>query len=149
MPETGSRTDPYRQYNWRVEVGESAWAHFTYCEGLGVSVDVIKYREAGNNQIMRAIPGQITYEPVTLHYGLTSSQDVFSWLMAAIEGRPDRRNVSIAMLDSTASEEVLRWNLEACWIAQWRAPKLDAASSNVAIENMTLVYERLTRVNSG
>lgn len=143
MPEAKTIIDPYRQYNWRVEIGESAWAHFTDCEGLGVSVNVIKYREAGSHH------AQVTYDSVTLHYGLTSSQDVLTWLMAAIEGRPDRRTVSIVMLDGTDSQAVLRWNLEACSIAQWRAPQLDATRSDVAIENMTLVYEHLTRVPSG
>jgi phage tail-like protein len=149
MPETAAVVDPYRQYNWRIEVGNQAWAYFTACEGLGVSIDVIRYREAGNRQIARMIPGQVNYQPVTLHYGLTPSQDVFQWMMSGVEGRPDRRNVSIVVLDSPGAADMLRWNLEAAWVASWHGSKLDALSPDLAIESMTVVYERLTRAANG
>ena len=81
MPETAAIVDPFRAYNWRLEIGGGAQAYFTACSGLGVTIDVIKYREAGNLQIVRPIPGQVNYEPITLYYGLTPSREVFDWLM--------------------------------------------------------------------
>lgn len=144
---TGAVIDPFRQYNWRLEIGGATQAYFTACTGLGVDIEVIKYREAGNRQIVRALPGQVDYQPITLHFGLTSTRDMFDWLMAAVEGRADRRNVSIIVLDSEGneSERSPRWNLEAAWVAAWRGATLDALSRQVAIETITLVYDRLVR----
>ncbi len=147
MPETAAIVDPFRAYNWRLEIGGATQAYFTACSGLGVTVDVIKYREAGNLQIVRALPGQVNYEPITLYYGLTPSRDMFDWLMASVEGRTDRRNCSIIVLDSQGNEDQTapRWNLENAWVAAWRGAQLNAMSLEVAIESITLVFDRLTR----
>lgn len=147
MPETGSIVDPFRAYNWRLEIGGAAQAYFTACSGLGITVDVIKYREAGNLQIVRAIPGQVNYDPITLYYGLTPSREIFDWMMAGVGGRADRRNCSIIVLNSQGSEEQTapRWNLENAWVAAWRGAQLNAMSLELAIESVTLVFDRLTR----
>jgi len=147
MPETARPVDPFRAYNWRLEIGGAAQAYFTACSGLGITVDVIKYREAGNRQIVRTIPGQINYEPITLYYGLTPSREIFDWMMAGVEGRPDRRHASIIVLNSEGGEEATapRWNLEDAWVAAWRGSQLNAMSLELAIESVTLVFDRLTR----
>ncbi|NIM94252.1 MAG: phage tail protein [Anaerolineales bacterium] len=145
MPETGTITDPYRAYNFKLIIEGKTEAHFTACKGLGVKVDAIKYRQGGERQVVRAIPGQVEYEPVTLYYGLTDSRELFEWLMTAVNGNVERQNVSILMLDSEGVSEVTRWNLENAWPAVWRGASLDAMSHEVAIESLTLVYEGLQR----
>jgi len=147
MPETAVTVDPYRAYNWRLEIGSGKQAYFTACSGLGITVDVIKYREAGNQQIVRAIPGQVNYEPITLYYGLTPSREIFDWLMAGVNGRADRRLASIIMVNSEGADEATapRWNLEDTWVAAWRGAQLNAMSLELAIESITLVFNRLTR----
>ncbi len=141
----GAVIDPYRAYNFKLEIQGIVEGHFTACSGLGVTVGVIKYREGGLRQVVRTIPGQVDYEPVTLHYGLTASRELFNWLMTAVQGNVDRKNVSILMLDSQSANEVLRWNLANAWVASWRGAFLDAMSQEVAIESVTLVYETLER----
>ncbi|GIL11395.1 MAG: phage tail protein [Chloroflexi bacterium] len=145
MAEPGAIIDPYRAYNFKIEIRGVVEAHFTTCTGLGVTIDVIKYREGGLRQIVRNIPGQVNYEPVALHYGLTASADMFNWLWTAVEGKVERRNISILMLNSEGISEVLRWNLSNAWVASWRGAHLDAMSREVAIESVTLVYDRLER----
>ncbi len=147
MPETGKPVDPFRAYNWRLQIGNEQQAYFTACSGLGITVDVIKYREAGTRQIVRAIPGQVNYEPITFYYGLTPSREVFDWMMAGVGGKADRRNVSIVVLTSEGAEEAgtPRWNLDNAWVAAWRGAQLNAMSLELAIESVTLVFDRLTR----
>ena len=149
MAETGAVVDPFRAYNWRLDIGNAAMAYFTACSGPGVNVEVIKWREAGNRQIVRNIPGMVHYEPITLYYGLTTSRDVFDWLVSGVSGRADRRNVSIIMLNSEGNEDGagVRWNLEATWVASWRGPRLDSLrpESPLAMESVVLVFDRLTR----
>ena len=113
--------------------------------GLGVQVERISYREAGNNAVVRAIPGRVTYASVTLRYGLTSSHELWDWLMTAVEGRVSRRNVSVVMLDSSGTTEVLRWNLINTWPQEWYGAPLDAMSRELAIETLVLAHEGLHR----
>ncbi|MGQ0616412.1 MAG: phage tail protein [Acidimicrobiia bacterium] len=141
----GNWVDPYRAYNFKLLVNNVTEGHFTEIGGLGVRVERISYREAGNNAIVRAVPGQVTYSSVTLRYGLTSSTELWEWLMATVAGRVERRSVSIAMLDSTGSQVVLRWNLLNAWPTEWYGAPLDAMARELAIETLTLAHEGLER----
>ncbi|MCA9993371.1 MAG: phage tail protein [Anaerolineales bacterium] len=139
-------TDPYRNYNFTVEISGAAAGNFVECSGLGVRVEPISYREAGNQQIVRHIPGRVEYAAVTLRYGLTSSRELWDWLMATAAGRVERRNVSIAMLNSEGNQETMRWNLINAWPSEWQGAPLDALGNEIAIESLSLVFDSLERV---
>lgn len=141
----GNWVDPVRAYNFKLLVNNVTEGHFTEVSGLAVQVERISYREGGNNSVIRAIPGRVNYAAVTLRYGLTSSQELWDWLMTAVEGRVSRRNVSIVMLDSVGSTEVLRWNLINAWPQEWYGAPLDAMSQELAIETLVLAHEGLHR----
>lgn len=145
----GNLVDPYRAYNFKLLINNVTEGHFTEVAGLGVQVERIAYREAGNNSVVRAIPGRVTYPPVTLRYGMTSSTDLWDWLMTAVDGRVDRRNVSIVMLDPSGVSEVLRWNLLNAWPEEWYGAPLDAMSRALAIETLVLAHEGMQRETSG
>jgi phage tail-like protein len=137
--------DPYRVYNFKLDIAGETEGHFTACSGLGVKVQAIKYREAGSNQVVRHIPGPVDYAAVTLSYGLTASQDLWDWMMTAVQGKVERKNVSIIMLDSEGADEVMRWNLVDAWPSEWRGAPLDALNREIAIESLTLVFDTLER----
>jgi phage tail-like protein len=112
---------------------------------MGIKVDAISYREGGQSQVVHRIPGRVEYADITLRYGLTLSMELWNWLMTGVKGKVERKNVSIAMLDSDGVSEVLRWNLVNAWVAEWRGAVLDALGHQVAIESITLVFETLDR----
>jgi phage tail-like protein len=143
----GNWVDPYRAYNFKLLINNVTEGHFTEVGGLGVKVERISYREAGNNSIVRAIPGRVTYSAVTLRFGLTSSVDLWEWLTTAVDGRVSRRNVSVVMLDSSGVTEVMRWNLINAWPEEWYGAPLDAMSRELAIETLVLAHEGLQREN--
>ena len=145
----GNLVDPLRRYNFNLLINNVTSGHFVEVTGLDVLVDKILYREAGNNQIVRAIPGRVTYSSVTLRYGLTSSSELWEWLMTAVNGQVNRRNVSIVMLDSSGSTEILRWNLLNAWPEQWHGAPLDALSRELAIETLVLAHDGLEREAGG
>ena len=138
-----SAEDPYRSYNFKLEIRGVTRASFTACSGLGVTIEAIRYREGGQNQIVHRLPGPVSYEDVTLFYGLTDSRELFEWLMTGIRGDVERRDLSVVMLKSNGIDEAMRWNLFNAWAAAWRGAYLDAMSKEAAIERLTLVYERL------
>ena len=143
--QAGTFIDPYRAYNFKLEIQGVTQGHFTEISGLSIKVQPIKYREGGNNQIVHSLAGQVEYGDVTLHYGLTSSRELWDWLLTAVRGKVERRNVSILMLDSEGTAEVMRWNLIGAWPSQWQGTRLDALGREIAIEALTLVFESLER----
>jgi phage tail-like protein len=143
--QAGTTVDPYRAYNFKLEIQGVTEGHFTECTGLGVKVDAIAYREGGVNQLVRRLPGRVEYADLTLRYGLTTSADLWQWFMSAVKGKVERRNVSVVMLDADGVTEALRWNLIQAWVREWRGALLDALGREAAIESVTLVYEALER----
>lgn len=145
----GNWVDPYRAYNFKLIVDRVAEGRFCRVEGLGLRVDKISYREAGNS-VERAVPGRVTHSPVKLCYGLTSSVELWDWLNTIVSGQVDRRLVHIAVLNSQGTAEVMRWTLSNAWPMEWHGSILDASINDLAIECLVLAHEGLQRVtNSG
>lgn len=138
--------DPYRAYNFKLEIQGVVQGHFTSCSGLEVRVRPIRYREGGVSAIVHTIPGYTEYGDVTLQYGLTDSRELWDWLLTVVNGRVERRSVSIIMLDPDGVAEKMRWNLLRAWPSRWVGAPLDALQHEIAIESLTLVYESLERV---
>jgi phage tail-like protein len=47
------------------------------------------------------------------------------------------------MLDDSASTEVRRWNLIGAWPCEWFGAPLNALGNDLAIETLSLAYDRL------
>lgn len=141
--QTGAITDPYRAYNFKLDIGGDTAGHFTEVTGLGARVETIDFREGGDHQVVHRLAGRVQYLDVTLKYGLTSSRALWDWFQSGVKGSVQRKNISILLMDSTGSREEMRWNLNGTWVKEWRAAALDALGQEVAVESMTLVYETL------
>ena len=76
MAQTGARVDPYRNFNFLVEIDGIAQASFIECSGLETTTEVIETREGGNNTTMVKLPGKTSYSDITLKWGLTASQEI-------------------------------------------------------------------------
>lgn len=138
----GALVDPYRAYNFKLLINGITNGHFTEVTCMEINIARLAYREAGNEHI-RSVPGQVDYEPVCLHYGLTADRGLFDWLDAAAKGRVNRRNVSIVLMDSAGTAEVMRWNLINAWPCRWRGAHLHTLGQEIAIESIALAYEAL------
>ncbi|MEH0934769.1 phage tail protein [Micromonospora psammae] len=141
-PQPGAPVDPYRAYNFKLLINGVTNGHFTEVSGLEMNIARLAYREAGNDRI-RAVPGQVEYEPVTLHFGLTPSREIWDWVHAIAKGAMSRRNVSVVLLDAAGTTEVLRWNLINAWPMRWRGAHLHTLAQEIAIVAVTLAYEGL------
>jgi len=139
------KNDPNRSYNFKLEIDGVVEAQFTECSGLSPKIETIAYREAGKHQLVHHIPGPVEYSAVTLKYGVSQSRKMWDWMMKASEGNVERRNVSISLLDSTGDAEVMRWNLLGTWPSEWKGATLNPGDKSVAIETLTLVFDKLER----
>src|SRR3954467_15361302 len=111
----GVFVDPYRAYNFKLLINGGAEGHFTRCSNMSIKVDAIEYREGGSSQLVHKLPGRVDYEPITLHYGLTASMELWNWMMSGVKGKVERKNVSIVILDADGVTEVTRWDLVNAW----------------------------------
>lgn len=145
MPETGSRLDPFRSYNFLVELDNIERGSFQEASGLQVTTEAIEYREGGDNITVRKLPGRTSYGDIVLRYGVTADDTLWQWHLAVINGEDLRKNGSIVVFDLANAVEVARWNFVRAWPTQYEGPSFDAAANALAIEAFTLAHEGLFR----
>jgi phage tail-like protein len=143
MP-TGDRIDPYRSFNFRVEIDGITRAGFRECSGLDSSTDAVDYREGGDGLTVRKLPGLVKHSNITLKRGLTDDKDLYDWRQKAATGEVERREGSIVLLND-AGEEKMRWNFKQAWPSKWTGPSFNATGNEIAIETLELVHEGLER----
>ena len=146
MAETGARVDPYRNFNFLVEIDGIARASFSECSGLDCTTEVIEHREGGQNTTVYKLPGKTTYSDITLKWGLSDSRELWEWRKKVIEGALERKNGSIVVFDLDNKREVARFDFVRAWPTKWEGPSLSAKGSEVAIESLVLTHEGLSRV---
>lgn len=138
------RKDPYRSYNFRVEIDGITRAGFRECSGLDTTQDPIQYREGTDPLTQRKLPGLNTYSNISLKWGITDDAEFWNWRLKTMQGQVDRKNGSIVLLDDTGTEK-LRWNFTNGWPTKWTGPSLNATGSEVGIESMDIAHEGLLK----
>jgi phage tail-like protein len=143
---TGQRVDPYRNFNFKVEIDGIVQAGFSDCSGFGSSTDPIEYREGGDPTRMRKLPGITKHNNIVLKWGLTdsSNKDLYSWYQNVMKGKIERKNGSIIVLDLEGNEKV-RWNFFDAWPTKWDGPDFSGKSNDIAIDCLELTCELIER----
>jgi phage tail-like protein len=143
MP-VGDRNDPYRAYNFIIEIDSITRAGFRECSGLDSTQTPIEYREGTDPLTVRKLPGMVTYANLTLARGVTDDVELWEWRAAAQKGQLERRNGSVVLLDDTGEEQA-RWNFREGWPSKWTGPTFNATGAEVAIETLEIAHEGLER----
>lgn len=146
MAQTGQRVDPFRDFNFLVELDGIAQASFTECSGLGSTTEIIETREGGDNTTVRKLPGRTSFSDITLKWGLTGSRELWAWRQQVVDGNVVRKNGSIVVFDLGNHTEVARWNFVSAWPTTWEGPTFSAKGNDIAIDTLVLAHEGLTRV---
>jgi phage tail-like protein len=143
MP-TGERVDPYRAFNFRIEIDGLTVASFSEVSGLSSDGDTVDYREGTDKALtVRKLPGLRKYSNVTLKRGVTQNQELWQWYLNVVNGISDRRNGSIVLMNEER-DDVVRWNVQNAFINKYEASTFSASGNEVVIETVELVHEGLT-----
>jgi phage tail-like protein len=141
---TGERRDPYRAFNFQLEIEGVPLGAFSECSGLTAEGDAVDYRDGTDLQNnVRKLVGLRKYSNITLKRGYTQDKSLWQWYMNINNGLPDRRNVTITLMNEE-HVAVLRWHAENAWLNKIEAPSFKASGNEVAIESVELVHEGLT-----
>jgi len=144
MAATDQRTDPYRGYNFILEIDQVPKGAFSEVGGLTADGDAVDYREGTDVQPnVRKLMGLRKFSNLTLKRGYTQDKALWQWYVNISNGIDDRRNVTIVLLNERR-QPVLRWHAENAWINKIEGPSLKASSNDVAMESLELVHEGLT-----
>ena len=143
------RERPYAQFNFLVDLGtgvtDGPQAGFQECSEIGMSVDVIEYRNGNEKEnAVRKLAGLARYPDVTLKRGIIGSLDLYQWLNEIRNGdEAGYRNVTVQLLSEDRGSIVQSWRLQRARIIKHVSGPLNARGTDVAMEEITLAYERL------
>ena len=143
------RERPYPQFNFLVDLGtgttDGPEAGFQECSEIGMIVDVIEYRngnEKENN--VRKLTGLTRVNDVTLRRGIIGSLDLYKWIDQIRNGDAAAyRTVLIHLQNEDHTATVMTWKLLRARIVKHTSGPLNAKGTDVAMEELTLAYERL------
>jgi len=139
-----ARDDPYKGFNFLVEIDGITVGAFAEVTGLSSETEVIEYR-TGSDKLnsVRKLPGLTKYSNIVLKRGVTQDAQLWNWRKAIEQGTADRRNGSIVLLDE-ARTPILRWHFSNGWVSKFTGPDLNAEANEVAIETIEIAHEGLT-----
>jgi len=99
MP-TDIRIDPFRGFNFAVEIDGLPVAAFSEVSGLTAEGDPVDYRE-GTDPVnnVRKLVGLRKYANLMFKRGYTQNATLWDWYKRIAEGQPDRRNGSVVLMN--------------------------------------------------
>jgi len=126
------RDRPYVQFNFLVDLGtgntDGPEAGFQECSNIGMEVTVAEYRNGNEKEnSVRKITGLNKTTDVTLKRGVIGSL----------------RTVTIQLQNEDHTAVVLTWKLLRARIIKHVSGPMNAKGTDVAMEELTLSYERL------
>ena len=143
------RDRPYVQFYFLVDLGtgttEGPEAGFQECSNIGMEVTVAEYRNGNEKEnSVRKITGLNKSTDVTLKRGVIGSLNLYNWLNQIRNGDQNaHRTVTIQLQNEDHTEVVQTWKLFRARIIKHVSGPMNAKGTDVAMEELTLAYERL------
>lgn len=147
-PRPEDASDPSVSFHFMLEVGGKVTGYFTAVDGIGSESEVADHKVVDSNKkpVVMKIPGRLTWSEITLKRGITDNRDVWDWRKEVEDGNVNsaRVNGSIHMFDQSG-EEVAKWDFINAWPSKVSGPGISSENSEIAIEEITIVHEGITR----
>jgi phage tail-like protein len=143
------RDRPYVQFNFLVDLGtgttDGVEAGFQECSNIGMEVTVSEYRTGNSKEnSVRKITGLNKSTDVTLKRGVIGSLNLYKWLDDIRNGNQmAERTVVIQLQNEDHTAVVQTWKLLRARIIKHVSGPMNAKGTDVAMEELTLAYERL------
>lgn len=124
-------------------------ASFQEISGLEQEMTLVDSKMVGNDGVKFKAPKEITHANITMKRALEPlSEDLSSWINRCFnyitDGYITPCNLVISLMDSE-SNSIACWACSHAYPIKWNLGILDAQKSGLAIETMTITYNRLER----
>ncbi len=123
-------------------------AAFAECDGLEMTMEPKTIESGGVNDRQIHLIGPAKYSQLTLKRGMTTNLQLWTWFTRNVQGSvtPASGTVTLWAADGTP---VIEFLLQGCLPVRLRAPALNARDGLVAVEELSMVYEKLSVAPAG
>lgn len=145
-----TRSEPYRQFRFRVEFDGKDQGGFSECTFADTTNEPIEYREGNEPPKFRKLSGLTKYGNITLKRGTMESKFFYEWIKDIMDSGTEgkRKSMSIILLDETSvtgKNDVARWNIVNAWPTKYKPSDLNAKTNDVALESLEIAHEGFSR----
>jgi len=143
------RDRPYVQFNFLVDLGDGKTdgpdAGFQEVSNIGMEVTVAEYRNGNEKEnSVRKMTGLNKATDVTFKRGVIGSLTLYNWLNQIRNGEQTAfRTLTVQLQNEDHSQVVQTWKLLRARIIKHVSGPMNAKGTDVAMEELTVSYERL------
>jgi phage tail-like protein len=159
---TSVRVDPFCGYNFLVvlidsssvltsvlaNIQNTAIGGFSECGGLETTLEVEEFKQGGDNGTVLKFPTRVSWTSIRLKRGVTLSDELWNWYYSYVEGKGKRRD-GIVVLQNELHVPVKAWQFVRGLPVKWTGPTLNAAQSEVAVEELEIAHEGMSCFSVG
>jgi len=135
---------------WYFEIDGITQAVFQEVHGLVSETEIIEHRESGpkGNMVIKKIPGRLKVTNLELKRGITDSMALYQWRQKIEQGQVEanRKNGTLTLYNP-AGAAVAVFSFVAGWPFLYKGPSLDSTKDEIAIEEIHISHNGLTRTS--
>ena len=123
-------------------------ASFSELQGITTEVEPVELMESTDKEVvLKKLPGKTKPATLVLKRGKNSSMELWAWHEAVLQGNivAARKSCSLIMYNYDGAP-VARYHLMHAWPSKLEVGALKAGASEVLMETVTIVCERIQRV---
>jgi phage tail-like protein len=132
---------------FRIQIGSQTIGHFSEIDGLTVEYEVFEWQEGGENRFVHKLRGRAKYPNIVLKRGITHEAALLDWFRKC-QTKTDRQEGHIDLLGRDG-KPVRRFAFEGAFPVKWTGPKLNAASTSIATEQLEIAHTGWRPENAG
>ena len=128
--------------------GAEAAGYFKECTGLTSESEVVSHEasDAQGKSVIQKFPGQLKWSNITLKRGVDSNLDLWKWREVVVQKGPaDARVDGFIELVDYVGTPIARWTFIQAWPIKYSGATLNASGNEVAVEEIQICHEGLTR----
>ena len=133
-------SDPLQSFKFRVSIsGVPSSIGFKSVGGLSREVEVVEYLE-NMFDYTHKLPGRETVGEITFERGMYADTTLIDTYKTIFTSKGTRRDVTVSVCDRFGTAR-RTFRLAECWFSKYEVADLDAESSDVLIETLTMQFE--------
>ena len=87
------------------------------------------------------------FDTIVFRRALTGATDLYEWRRRVVDGKDERRDVTIHQLDGPGGNVANSWRLVRAWPCRWSGPAFDALATGIAFEELELAFDDVVWAN--
>jgi phage tail-like protein len=154
---SGFRVNPLAVFNFYLTLIDSsnlggtilsavlnyAVAGFSEVSGLEATVEVMEFKEGGENSYVHKFPTRASFSNIVLKHGVIYLyDDLWTWHNDFVLGQGKRKD-GLIVLEDEKGQPAKIWKFKRGIPMKWTGPSLNATQNAVAIESLEISHEGL------